>query len=234
MISRILPTTILSMLALVAFIGVARATPSLVIDTTSAPGWTPFVIDTAGGSGAGWGIPIGTAGYVGSAGLQATEAGSFIFTYFGAGDSSNPNEFFVNGSLLFCSQDIAGVCAKTPLGTQSAIDMVAGAMDYIFLAGVGVNYVILHDGSAVGNGGSNGYPASVFTGCADSSADCTPAHPGSAVWLGLTDLPGNLTSGDDDFQDLAVLIQTPEPASLALLALGVVGLGVLGRRRGSN
>jgi PEP-CTERM motif len=209
--------------AMLGPVGAARADLTVVQNDG-----TPFTITETGGSGPGLGIPVGTTGFIGSANLVADRPGFYTFTYFGAGDSVDLNQFTVAGNS-FCSQAGLAACggtASTPGVSQFTVKLPAGDIPFTFVASVENS-----GGVSLGNSDPTGdppYPASVFTGIAGG---CTATSCPEA-WLGLTDLPGNGMTGDHDFQDLTVLVkEVPEPASMALLGSGLVSLAFAYRRK---
>ena len=154
---RLIGATILGTGVVLGFTGTAKA------DLTVEPNdGTAFTIAEAGGSGPGTGIPVGTMGYIGSANLVADVAGPYKFTYEGAGDSVDLNQFTVMGHT-FCSQPGLPACggAATPFGTSFTVNLPIGDVPYTFVASVENS-----GGVTLGNSDPAGdppYQASVFT-----------------------------------------------------------------------
>jgi hypothetical protein len=109
-----------------------------------------------------------------------------------------------------CYQASAGVCTYSVTYTTGAGNWSTNASGNPYLGGLGWNHFALFelaDGTEV-------------LGFTDN-----PWGPGNA----------NSTEGIGDFNDIVVALQpptsTPEPGTIAVMGLGLAGLGLLGRRR---
>jgi hypothetical protein len=192
--------------------------------------------------------------------LNLTEAANVTFQFMGGGDSTLQNRFLVDfGSgfkQIFQDSHVGvdgGLTNPCPVGPGSTIPacdhltegtagvgpFVQNQYTYFFSAGLIPFQYITGDGlfTLTNDGTNNPDPhatasAGYFLGVDPYLATGTFQESGTAVYAGLTDrgTPVGSPPIDHDFQDMGVRISVPEPGSIFLIGIGMVGLA-FGRRK---
>jgi hypothetical protein len=226
--------------------GTAHAGPVLSIVPASGE---QDAIDDLGGNVPPAGLPLNLSGYtseswaagtphlVAGPNLMAGGAGNYAFTYLGKGNATNHDTITITvpgGATVHFDN------TTTPLFTTANL-LATGAGEITF------TYTDITTGAAISDSPSvatNTFNASYLLGIAGST-NCTdttdpnvsgcnglgsPLTSGGVAYVGLSDLPWN-NVGDHDYQDLGVRVAAPEPITLSVLGVGLVGLLAARKRR---
>ncbi len=215
------------------------------------PGTYPpgFALDTGLPPGAGnYGISGWDASY-----LNLTESGYVTFQYMGKGDATDRNLFQVWDSsvggwkTVFDTFDTHGTCAVGAGPSSGPTNVVCdpfpgSSYTQYFDAGLlAFQFVNLTTPGVAINDGSNNispddppYPShgGFFLGVDPYLATTAYQNSGQAVYAGFTDRGFTAEGiGDHDYEDLIVRVTVPEPGSIFLMGIGLVGMAVVIKRR---
>ena len=205
---------------------------------TDLGGWpasSNFAADTS------FGNALGITGYDGSY-LKLDQAGMVTFQFMGKGDSVDHDIFqlWLNGAWTTvwdnqsASNGTCGVSGTTPNCSSSL-----SQQSYYLNAGlIAFQFENVTTGDFSVNDGTNNFKDNLngpayFLGVDPYLAGSQYQTSGAAVYAGLTDLPYGL-AGDHDYEDLVVRVSVPEASNLLLLSAGLLGLGLVRRRRSAS
>lgn len=188
-------------------------------------GWTTVGANGFAQDGS-FGNVLGTSGWHAMY-LNLSEAARLVFQYVGDGNAANHNQFQVNtGSGWMTVFDNN----STPIFTTASFSFNAGLVGFRYLASIGTADASTVTNDGTGNPDEGSGSAGYFLGIDPYLATGAWDTQGTAAYIGLTDLPWDITQ-DHDFQDMGIRVSVPEPGSIFLLGSGLLGLARMRRRK---
>lgn len=198
----------------------------------SAPG---FAVDTGLPPGAG---NLGISGWDQSY-LNLTEAANVTFQFMGKGDSIDHNQFqlYLGGvwTTIFDTKSGNGTCGASgsfpvidcsPAGSSVTEFLTAGLIPFRFQ-----NLTTPATATNNGTGNPADIQGSFFLGIDPYLASGAFQNVGTAAYAGFTDLACTGAACDHDYEDMIVRASVPEPGTVFLLGIGMLGVASSLRRR---
>lgn len=222
--TRALPIAVIIMGVTFAAIGPANA--ALIIQPGTSAGGVQAQAETPLNGGPGFPCtsctanPVTTYGYTNPAQLVPDTTGNYVFTFMGAGDAGATNNFALGSNTFTAYPPGATGPGSTADGTSFLVSLTAGTpIDFSFGSTTGCN---------ISAGGSGSPGCGYLIGLADSPSAPGALGPQSTAWLGFSD---GATTTDADFQDMVVRVTVPDPATVALVGIGLLALFGIQRTR---